>query len=121
MYVVFFFFKQKTAYEMLISDWSSDVCSSDLLAHAGRKASTWSPLTRERGTVPVERGGWQTVAPSAVAYEGFAEPVALDEAGIEAVVADFAAAAGRAWDAGFSVIEVHAAHGYLLQIGRAHV
>lgn len=84
------------------------------LAHAGRKASTWSPLTGERGTVPVTQGGWPTLAPSAVAYEGYAAPVALDEAGIETVVADFAAAARRAWDAGFAVIEVHAAHGYLL-------
>ncbi len=84
------------------------------LAHAGRKASTWSPLTGRRGTVPAGDGGWQPVAPSAVAYEGFDTPAALDAAGIEKVVADFAAAAERAVAAGFSVLEVHAAHGYLL-------
>jgi 2,4-dienoyl-CoA reductase-like NADH-dependent reductase (Old Yellow Enzyme family) len=84
------------------------------LAHAGRKASTWSPFSGRRGTVPVSDGGWQAVAPSAVAFEGFAAPVALDHAGIDAVVADFAAAARRALDAGFEILEVHAAHGYLL-------
>ena len=63
------------------------------LAHAGRKASTWSPLTGKRGTVPASDGGWQTVAPSAIAFEGFDEPVALDAAGIDAVVDAFAAAA----------------------------
>jgi len=84
------------------------------LAHAGRKASTWSPFSGHRGTVPAADGGWSTVAPSAVAYDGFAEPDALDPAGIEKVVADFAAAAVRAVDAGFDVLELHAAHGYLL-------
>lgn len=84
------------------------------LAHAGRKASTWSPLTGRRGTVPIDQGGWQTVAPSAVAFEGFADPVALDRAGIDQVVADFGAAAHRATEAGFEVLEIHAAHGYLL-------
>lgn len=84
------------------------------LAHAGRKASTWSPLTGKRGTVPASDGGWQTVAPSAIAFEGFDEPVALDAAGIDAVVDAFAAAAARAVAAGFALLEVHAAHGYLL-------
>ena len=84
------------------------------LAHAGRKASTWSPFLSERGTVPVEKGGWVTQAPSAIAYEGFATPEALDTAGIDRIVDAFAAAAVRAVDAGFQVLEVHAAHGYLL-------
>ncbi|MFE7846000.1 NADH:flavin oxidoreductase/NADH oxidase [Microbacterium sp. NPDC057407] len=84
------------------------------LAHAGRKASTWSPFAGHRGTVPVAQGGWQTVAPSAVAFDGFAEPAALDAAGIDRVVADFGAAARRAVEAGFEVLEIHAAHGYLL-------
>ena len=84
------------------------------LAHAGRKASTSSPFSGHRGSVPHERGGWQTVAPSAVAFDGYATPSALDHAGIDHVVANFAAAARRAVAAGFTVLEVHAAHGYLL-------
>ncbi len=84
------------------------------LAHAGRKASTWSPFSGERGSVPAERGGWTTQAPSAVAFDGFAMPDALDRDGIDAVVEAFGAAATRAVAAGFAVLEVHAAHGYLL-------
>ena len=84
------------------------------LGHAGRKASTTSPLTGGRGTVATEAGGWTTLAPSALAYDTFAEPVALDAAGIEKVVEDFADAARRAVTAGFEVVELHAAHGYLL-------
>lgn len=83
------------------------------LAHAGRKASTY-PEWRGHGTQPVAEGGWTPVAPSAEAFTGYAVPEALDEAGIARVVADFAAAARRAVDAGFDVIELHAAHGYLL-------
>lgn len=84
------------------------------LAHAGRKASTWSPFSGRRGTVAEAEGGWQTVAPSAVAFDGFAEPIALDASGIDRIVAAFAAAARRAVEAGFEVLEIHAAHGYLL-------
>ncbi|SIR70579.1 NADH:flavin oxidoreductase/NADH oxidase [Microbacterium sp. RURRCA19A] len=84
------------------------------LGHAGRKASTTSPLTGGRGSVSVEDGGWTTVAPSALAYPGFTEPRELDAAGIEKVVSDFADAARRAVAAGFEVLEIHAAHGYLL-------
>src|SRR6478609_5196604 len=82
------------------------------LAHAGRKASTWWPWAPGRGSVPDAEGGWTTVAPSALAFDGFAEPVALDAAGIDDVVAAFASAAQRAVDAGFDVLEIHAAHGY---------
>jgi len=84
------------------------------LAHAGRKASTWWPWAAERGSVPTDEGGWTTTAPSAVAFDGFAEPIALDAAGIDRVVDAFAAAARRAVDAGFDVLELHGAHGYLL-------
>lgn len=84
------------------------------LAHAGRKASTWWPWAQRRGSVAPADGGWQTVAPSDVAYEGFESPVAMGAAGIERVVDGFRAAARRALDAGFDVLEVHGAHGYLL-------
>ncbi|MEN0023165.1 MAG: NADH:flavin oxidoreductase/NADH oxidase [Microbacterium sp.] len=84
------------------------------LAHAGRKASTWWPWAGARGSVPADDGGWITTAPSAVAFEGYATPTELDEAGIDAVVDGFVAASRRAIDAGFDVLELHGAHGYLL-------
>ncbi|WP_281887148.1 NADH:flavin oxidoreductase/NADH oxidase [Agromyces rhizosphaerae] len=84
------------------------------LAHAGRKASTYRPWAAERGSVPVDEGGWETVAPSAVAFDGYAVPTALTLDGIAEVVAAFAASARRAVDAGFDLLEIHAAHGYLL-------
>ncbi len=84
------------------------------LAHAGRKASTWRPWSGEHGTVPASAGGWQPVAPSAVAFEGYATPRELDATELPDIVAAFASAARRAIDAGFQLLEVHAAHGYLL-------
>ena len=84
------------------------------LAHAGRKASTLRPW-EGHGPVPAGQGDWPTVAPSALPFEAhWPAPQALDEAGIHAVIADFRAAAQRAVAAGFELIEVHAAHGYLL-------
>jgi 2,4-dienoyl-CoA reductase-like NADH-dependent reductase (Old Yellow Enzyme family) len=84
------------------------------LAHAGRKASTYWPFAGQRGSVPESDGGWPTVGPSALAFDGFAEPAAMTEAQIRDVIADFAAAAVRAVDAGFDTVEIHGAHGYLL-------
>lgn len=84
------------------------------LAHAGRKASTDAPW-RGGGAVAPEQGGWTPVAPSALAFDaGSPVPDALDEAGIAKVIEDFVAATRRALDAGFRLVELHAAHGYLL-------
>lgn len=84
------------------------------LAHAGRKASTFAPW-RGTGEVPLGEGGWQTVAPSVLRFDaGYPLPVALDADGIAGVVADYRAAAVRAHEAGFRIVEIHAAHGYLL-------
>lgn len=84
------------------------------LAHAGRKASTRSPWMG-RGTAPPEEGGWDVVGPSAIAFSPTYPPVtALATDGIANIVAAFAAAAHRAVTAGFDVVELHAAHGYLL-------
>ena len=84
------------------------------LAHAGRKGSTHVPW-RGGKALAASEGAWTPVAPSAIAFDGdYPMPVALDAAGIAKVVADFRAAAQRARDAGFRIIEIHAAHGYLL-------
>jgi 2,4-dienoyl-CoA reductase-like NADH-dependent reductase (Old Yellow Enzyme family) len=84
------------------------------LAHAGRKASTFSPFGGGAGTVPVEEGGWETVGPSPIAFEGFTAPREMSTAEVAEVPGAFAAAAERADRAGFDVVEVHAAHGYLI-------
>jgi 2,4-dienoyl-CoA reductase-like NADH-dependent reductase (Old Yellow Enzyme family) len=86
------------------------------LGHAGRKASTYPGWGYDgfSGTVPESEGGWRTVAPSAVAFDGLDTPEALDAEGIEHVITAFVDAARRAAEAGFKVIELHGAHGYLL-------
>lgn len=86
------------------------------LAHAGRKASTRVPWAKHMPeTVPLAQGGWQAVAPSAIRFaEDYPEPRALDDKGIREVIDDFASAARRAAVAGFDVVEIHAAHGYLV-------
>jgi 2,4-dienoyl-CoA reductase-like NADH-dependent reductase (Old Yellow Enzyme family) len=84
------------------------------LAHAGRKASTYRPRDGS-GAIPEDQGGWRVVAPSAMPFaEGFAIPLELTQEGIQGVMQAFKAAAGRALQAGFKLIEIHAAHGYLL-------
>ncbi len=84
------------------------------LAHAGRKASSLPPWLG-RGAVADHDGGWQPLAPSALPFPALRQdPRALDEAGIAGVVDAFAEAARRSVEAGFDVLEVHAAHGYLL-------
>lgn len=84
------------------------------LAHAGRKASHHSPW---KGAHPLteEEGAWKTVGPSAVPYKtGTPTPEALSKEGIQKMIDDFKKATERALQAGFELIEVHAAHGYLL-------
>jgi 2,4-dienoyl-CoA reductase-like NADH-dependent reductase (Old Yellow Enzyme family) len=84
------------------------------LAHAGRKASTQRPW-EGGGPLAAAQGAWTTLAPSAVPFDdGWHVPQALDAAGLRQVVADFRAAAQRALAAGFQLIELHGAHGYLL-------
>ncbi len=85
------------------------------LAHAGRKASCDLPWNGGAGLKTPEQGGWPVVAPSAVQFaEESPVPVPLDEAGIDQIVTAFENGARRALTAGFKVIEIHAAHGYLL-------
>ena len=84
------------------------------LAHAGRKASCAQPW-KGGHQIAIEAGGWQVVAPSPVPFkEGTMIPVELSKEAIRQLIADFTHAAQRAWKAGFQVVEIHAAHGYLL-------
>lgn len=85
------------------------------LAHAGRKASCEPPWKGGACIESPQEGGWPVVAPSPIPFrEGGLVPKPLDEAGIEGIIDAFDAAARRALAAGFRVLEIHAAHGYLL-------
>jgi 2,4-dienoyl-CoA reductase-like NADH-dependent reductase (Old Yellow Enzyme family) len=84
------------------------------LAHAGRKASVRRPW-EGGGAIPEDSGGWQTVAPSPVPFQPEdPAPTELSKVEIRSMVAAFVAAAERAVQAGFQVVEIHAAHGYLI-------
>jgi 2,4-dienoyl-CoA reductase-like NADH-dependent reductase (Old Yellow Enzyme family) len=85
------------------------------LAHAGRKASTYRPW-EGNGAIPESEGGWSNVvAPSALPFaDHYPMPRELSLDGIKNIVSAFAAAARRACESGFDVIEIHAAHGYLI-------
>jgi 2,4-dienoyl-CoA reductase-like NADH-dependent reductase (Old Yellow Enzyme family) len=84
------------------------------LAHAGRKASCAQPW-KGGEMLSKEEGGWQTFAPSAIPFnEKYPMPISLTIEGIHKVVNSFKEAARRALEAGFKIIEIHAAHGYLI-------
>lgn len=86
------------------------------LAHAGRKASTGKPWENHYQIAPETENGWQTVAPSALAFRPEKEvapiPMSIEE--IKKTIADFQLATKRAVTAGYDIIEIHAAHGYLI-------
>lgn len=85
------------------------------IAHAGRKASTVAErISRDGGSLSIEEGGWETFAPSAIAYPGLKETTALTEERIGEIVEAFGAAAQRAVKAGYDFLEIHGAHGYLI-------
>lgn len=85
------------------------------IAHAGRKASSVSEREkRDGGSLSIEEGGWETFAPSAIAYPGLKETTELTEDRIDEIVEAFGVAAARAVEAGYDFLEIHGAHGYLL-------
>ncbi|KPZ57176.1 MULTISPECIES: NADH:flavin oxidoreductase/NADH oxidase [unclassified Pseudoalteromonas] len=85
------------------------------LAHAGRKASTEKPWDGGGALNPTDENGWQTLAPSAVAYDDNSPvPKAMSQSDIDSLINDFVSAAKRADELGINLIELHAAHGYLL-------
>ncbi len=97
-----------------IRKWS-DMPIAVQLAHAGRKASTEVPWRGGGQFAPTDPNGWQTEAPSAVAFNpNYVPPTALDREGIKRVRDAFAAAARRAAKIGIDVVQIHGAHGYLL-------
>lgn len=85
------------------------------LAHAGRKASTPPPWENRSYTLTEAEGGWPIVAPSALPFDdGCIVPAEMTDDGIQEIVAAFVQAARRSLVAGFRIVEIHAAHGYLL-------
>lgn len=97
-----------------IRRWS-DIAIAIQLAHAGRKASTEVPWAGGRQFAPDEAHGWQTQAPSAIAFtEGTVAPLALDRDGLRRVRDGFAASALRAARIGVDAVQLHGAHGYLI-------
>jgi 2,4-dienoyl-CoA reductase-like NADH-dependent reductase (Old Yellow Enzyme family) len=83
------------------------------LAHAGRKASAAAPWEGGKKLDP-DHGGWETLAPSTIGFHDDETSIALDKQGIQKVISDFKSATKRAVKAGFQVMEIHGAHGYLL-------
>jgi 2,4-dienoyl-CoA reductase-like NADH-dependent reductase (Old Yellow Enzyme family) len=106
--------KHAEAYQGITKFISSQKCVPGIqLAHAGRKASTYSPW-KGKGKVEPEDGGWQTIAPSAIPFaDNFPNPTEMTKEDIQVVINQFKMAAERSLQAGFKVIELHFAHGYL--------
>ncbi|MET4682772.1 NADH:flavin oxidoreductase/NADH oxidase [Brevundimonas faecalis] len=108
--------EQEAAFARILRDICtySDTPIGIQLGHAGRKASTNPPWIDHGGPAPADQA-WETVSASALAYrDGWHVPTALDAAGMDRVVEAFAQATRRADRAGFDLVELHAAHGYLL-------
>ena len=109
--------EQRVAWSRIVDFIHSQGAAAGIqLAHAGRKASVWPEWGHEgrSGSMAIADGGWQTVSASAVAFGAYDAPVALDIEGIDAIVGEFTAAAKRAVAAGFDLVEIHGAHGYLV-------
>jgi 2,4-dienoyl-CoA reductase-like NADH-dependent reductase (Old Yellow Enzyme family) len=83
------------------------------LAHAGRKASAAAPWEGGKKLDPAHEG-WETVAPSTIGFHDDETSIALDKQGIQKVISDFKSATKRSVQAGFQLMEIHGAHGYLL-------
>lgn len=92
---------------------TQDVKAGIQLAHAGRKGSTQSPFLGGKVASPAE-GGWQTLSATDQPFAEMSTPKAMDQADIDKTISDFASAAINADKAGFDVIELHSAHGYLM-------
>ena len=107
--------EQSTAYKKTASFIKSQNSTPGIqLAHAGRKASTYAPW-KGNGKINIKNGGWQTLAPSAIPFaDNYPDPKEMDEKDIELVVDQFQQAAKRSINAGFEIIELHMAHGYLI-------
>jgi 2,4-dienoyl-CoA reductase-like NADH-dependent reductase (Old Yellow Enzyme family) len=106
--------KHAEAYQGITKFISSQKCVPGIqLAHAGRKASTYSPW-KGKGKVEPEDGGWQTIAPSAIPFaDNFPNPTEMTKEDIQVVINQFKVVAERSLQAGFKIIELHFAHGYL--------
>jgi len=94
---------------------SSGSVAAIQLAHAGRKGSTWAMGAESRALMPEDKDGWQTIAPSAIPFSPIMQtPREMSRQDIDEIIDSFADAAQRALQAGFELIEIHAAHGYLI-------
>lgn len=108
--------EQARAWQGIVTDIKSAGAQPFIqLNHSGRKGSSGcASVGYLNATVPTSEGGWQTLAPSPVAFGDMETPAELSKTEIATIVADFRSAAMRAVKAGFEGIEIHAAHGYLL-------